>query len=113
MIIRLFALSLFALALASSAAPPNVVIFLTDDQGWGDLSINGNKDLATPNIDKLAHEGARFDRFFVQPVCSPTRADFLTGRYASRSGVTSTSSGGERMAKHARIWRKMPQDWMP
>ena len=61
-----------------SQKPPNIIIFLTDDQGWGDLSINGNKDLNTPNIDKISREGTRFDRFFVSPVCSPTRAEILT-----------------------------------
>ncbi|MEC9094301.1 MAG: arylsulfatase [Planctomycetota bacterium] len=79
------------------AKPPNVIVVLTDDQGWGDLSINGNPNLTTPNIDRLASQGARFDRFFVCPVCSPTRAEFLTGRYHPRSGVYSTSAGGERM----------------
>ena len=76
---------------------PNVVVILTDDQGWGDLSLNGNTNLSTPNIDSLARDGASFDRFFVCPVCSPTRAEFLTGRYHSRSQVFSTSAGGERM----------------
>ena len=76
---------------------PNIVVILTDDQGWGDLSLNGNRNLSTPNIDRLAEQGARFDRFFVCPVCSPTRAEFLTGRYHPRSGVYSTSAGGERM----------------
>lgn len=76
---------------------PNVVVILTDDQGWGDLSVNGNNNLSTPNIDSLAKDGASFDRFFVCPVCSPTRAEFLTGRYHARSGVYSTSAGGERM----------------
>ncbi len=76
---------------------PNVVVILTDDQGWGDLSLNGNQNLHTPNIDRLAADGAQFDRFFVCPVCSPTRAEFLTGRYHPRSGVFSTSAGGERM----------------
>lgn len=76
---------------------PNVIVILTDDQGWGDLSINGNENLKTPNIDQLARDGARFDRFYVCPVCSPTRAEFLTGRYHARSGVYSTSAGGERM----------------
>lgn len=90
------------LVLASSASlllarQPNVVVILTDDQGWGDLSINGNSNLHTPNIDGLAKAGASFDRFFVCPVCSPTRAEFLTGRYHPRSGVYSTSSGGERI----------------
>ncbi len=76
---------------------PNVIVFLTDDQGWGDLSINGNTNLSTPNIDSIGRNGARFDRFYVCPVCSPTRAEFLTGRYHPRGGVYSTSTGGERL----------------
>ena len=76
---------------------PNVVVFLTDDQGWGDLSMNGNANLSTPNLDSLAKDGASFERFYVCPVCSPTRAEFLTGRHHVRSGVYSTSAGGERM----------------
>src|SRR5690554_8031303 len=76
---------------------PNIILIMTDDQGWGDLSINGNKNLHTPNIDLLAEEGVRFNHFYVSPVCSPTRAEFLTGRYHPRSGVHSTSEGGERM----------------
>ena len=77
--------------------PPNVIIILTDDQGWGDLSIKGNLDISTPNIDKLGKTGVQFDRFFVSPVCSPTRAELLTGRYHVRGGVYSTSTGGERL----------------
>ena len=76
---------------------PNILIVLTDDQGWGDLGINGNSNIRTPNLDSLALSGARFDQFYVQPVCSPTRAEILTGRYAARLGVYSTSAGGERM----------------
>lgn len=76
---------------------PNVIVLLTDDQGWGDLSLNGNTDLSTPNIDSLANDGASFEHFFVCPVCSPTRAEFLTGRYHVRGGVYSTSAGGERL----------------
>jgi arylsulfatase A-like enzyme len=90
-------LLLTCLSAASKAAPPNIVVVLTDDQGWGDLSVNGNKNLSTPNIDQLARDGASFDRFYVCPVCSPTRAEFLTGRYHLRSGVFSTSAGGERI----------------
>lgn len=81
----------------ASAAPPNVVVILTDDQGWGDLSVNGNTDLSTPNIDSLARDGAIFDRFYVCPVCSPTRAEFFTGRYHPRGGVRNVSTGGERL----------------
>ena len=77
---------------------PNIVVILTDDQGWGDLSVTGNTNLSTPNIDQLAGQGATLDRFYVAPVCSPTRAAFLTGRYAPRGGVYSTSAGGERLA---------------
>lgn len=80
-----------------SSAKPNIVIMLSDDQGWGDFSIHGNTNLSTPNVDKIALEGARFENFYVQPVCSPTRAEFLTGRYHHRGGVYSTSSGGERL----------------
>lgn len=78
-------------------APPNVILILTDDQGWGDLSISGNTNLETPNIDRLAETGVTFDRFYVSPVCSPTRAELLTGRYHPRGGVYSTSAGGERL----------------
>src|SRR5688572_27590385 len=93
-------LSLFCMAAASTAAAapkPNVVVILSDDQGWGDLSVSGNTNLSTPNIDSLARDGARFERFYVQPVCSPTRAEFLTGRYHPRGGVWNVSTGGERL----------------
>lgn len=76
---------------------PNIILILSDDQGWGDLSSNGNINIETPNIDKLAASGVTFDRFFVCPVCSPTRAEILTGRYHPRSGVWDTGAGGERM----------------
>lgn len=76
---------------------PNIVIILADDQGWGDLSISGNTNVETPNIDRLAKKGVIFDRFYVCPVSSPTRAELLTGRYHPRGGVFSTSAGGERL----------------
>ncbi len=81
----------------AAARQPNVIVILADDQGWGDLSVHGNTNLRTPNIDSLARDGALFERFFVCPVCSPTRAEFLTGRYHPRCGVWSTSTGGERL----------------
>ena len=81
----------------TAATQPNVIVMLADDAGWGDYSFNGNHQLATPNIDALAKGGAHFDRFFVQPVCSPTRSEFLTGRYHRRLGVTGVSTGHERM----------------
>jgi len=76
---------------------PNIVVVLSDDQGWGDLRVHGNLNLQTPNIDSLARDGALFDRFFVCAVCAPTRAEFLTGRYHSRGGVHGVSTGAERL----------------
>ncbi len=80
------------------ARKPNIVLIISDDQGWGDLSVHGNTNIKTPNIDSLARDGALFDRFYVSPVCSPTRASLLTGRYHQRMGVTGTSLGQERMS---------------
>ena len=90
---------LVALLLTSlrAADRPNVVVILADDQGWGDLSINGNKNIRTPNIDSIGRDGVVFDRFYVCPVCAPTRAEFLTGRYHSRGGVRGVSTGQERL----------------
>lgn len=82
---------------AVAGAKPNVVIFQADDAGWGDYSINGNRQVQTPHIDSLAREGVTLDRFYVCPVCSPTRAELLTGRYHPRMGVHGTSLGAERL----------------
>ena len=82
---------------AADADKPNVIVILTDDQGWGDLSVHGNTNISTPNIDRLASQGMAFDRFYVCPICSPTRAEFMTGRYNPRTGVKSASRGEERM----------------
>jgi arylsulfatase A-like enzyme len=79
------------------AARPNVVLIITDDQGYGDLGVNGNPKLRTPNLDRLARESVRFDRFYVSPVCSPTRASLLTGRYNYRTGVVDTYLGRSLM----------------
>lgn len=76
---------------------PNVVIFLADDQGWGDLSCHGNTNLSTPNIDSLARDGAAFENFYVCAVCAPTRAEFLTGRYHFRTGVSGVTEGMGRI----------------
>ncbi|MFM8471801.1 MAG: arylsulfatase [Limisphaerales bacterium] len=82
---------------ADSAKRPNLVIFLADDSGWGDYSVNGNANLKTPHIDSLARAGATLDRFYVCSVCAPTRAEFLTGRYHPRGGVRGVSTGQERL----------------
>jgi arylsulfatase A-like enzyme len=80
---------LLALACGSrlAAAPPNVVFILADDMGWQDCGFMGGTEIKTPNVDKLAAAGAKFDAFYVQPVCSPTRAALMTGRYPMRHGL--------------------------
>ena len=95
-VLLLSVLILFS-ACGNTERQPNVIIILADDQGWGDLSINGNTSINTSNLDRMATSGVRFDRFYVSPVCSPTRAELLTGRYHTRSGVYGTSAGSERM----------------
>ncbi len=75
---------------AANDAPqskPNIVFLLIDDLGYADCGFNGGKDIQTPNIDKLATSGAILESHYVQPVCSPTRAALMTGRYATRTGV--------------------------
>ena len=81
----------------ASSAPPNVVVFLADDAGWGDYSHSGNQQVSTPHIDSIAQRGVSLDRFYVCPVCAPTRAEFLTGRYHPRGGVRGVSTGQERL----------------
>ncbi|MAS97295.1 MAG: N-acetylgalactosamine-4-sulfatase [Verrucomicrobiales bacterium] len=76
-----------------AASPPNVVIVITDDQGYGDLSCHGNPVLKTPNLDSLAAESVRLDDYHVAPTCSPTRCAFLTGHWTNRTGVWHTIMG--------------------
>ena len=72
---------------------PNLVIIMTDDMGWADVGFNGCKDIPTPNIDVIANEGVRFDEGYVSyPVCGPSRAGLLTGRYQDRFGFTTNPS---------------------
>ncbi len=70
-----------------AADKPNIVIFLIDDLGYADVGFNGGKDIRTPNIDRLAGQGTVLASHYVQPVCSPTRAALMTGRYATHTGV--------------------------
>jgi arylsulfatase A-like enzyme len=93
----LYFLAALGVTQVAASTRPNVVVILTDDQGWGDLSHHGNSNLETPNIDRLARQGADFRRFYVSPICSPTRAELLTGRYSPRGGVISASQGEERL----------------
>lgn len=78
----------FLLQSVSAAPQPNIIVFLTDDQGYGDLGCYGSKDIATPNVDRLRAEGMKFDSFYVHNRCSPTRMAFMTGSHARRAGAS-------------------------
>lgn len=103
---RLFCLVLIVIAMPAFAADrplggardkPNVILIITDDQGYGDIAALGNPVLETPNMDKLHSESIRLTDYHVDPTCSPTRAALLTGRYSTRTGVTHTINGRSLM----------------
>ena len=86
--------------LALSPAPPtgpNVVLVMTDDQGYGDFSAHGNPVLRTPHLDAMARRSARMQTFYVSPVCAPTRASLMTGRYSQRTRAIDTYIGRAMM----------------
>ena len=73
---------------------PNVIVYLTDDQGYGDLSCMGSTDFKTPTLDRMAKDGVRFTNWYSNsPVCSPSRAALLSGRYPGNAGVRSILRG--------------------
>jgi arylsulfatase A-like enzyme len=80
---------------------PNVILILTDDQGYGDLGRHGHPVLKTPHLDRLHDESVRFDNFYVSPSCSPTRAALLTGMHEFRNGVTHTQQPREHLHRDA------------
>lgn len=88
--------TMFALA-AEAVSRPNVVLIMTDDQGWGDFGFHGNPRLKTPHLDRLAGQSVELTQFYVCPVCSPTRASLLTGRYNYRTGAIDTYLGRSTM----------------
>lgn len=82
---------------AYAAKRPNVIIILTDDQGYGDVGFHGNSKINTPHLDRMAEKSVELTRFYCSPVCAPTRASLLTGRNHYRTGVIHTSRGGAKM----------------
>lgn len=74
-------------AIGAAAEKPNVILCMTDDQGWGDVSYNGLQKIKTSNIDSMAQAGLRFNRYYAQQSCSPTRASIMTGLHPFRMGV--------------------------
>jgi arylsulfatase A-like enzyme len=95
----LLSLAMFAALTASAAPPPNVLMIVTDDQGWWDLAAHGNPVLRTPRLDALFRESVEFTRFYASPVCSLTRASLMTGRYPQRTGCFDTRFGHDTLAK--------------
>jgi len=92
---------MLAALLAIGASRPNIVVVITDDQGYGDIGAHGNPVLKTPNLDRLRAEGRRFTDFHVSPTCSPTRSALMTGRHEFKNGVTHTIFERERLAPAA------------
>jgi len=86
---------------SESAAQPNILFILTDDQGYGDLERHGHPYLQTPHTNRLHDESVRFDNFYVSPSCSPTRAALLTGQHEFRNAVTHTLQPREHLFKDA------------
>ncbi|WP_105352108.1 MULTISPECIES: arylsulfatase [Pirellulaceae] len=89
---------------------PNVVLVMTDDQGYGDVGIHGNQVVRTPHLDQFAREGTQLTQFYCSPVCAPTRAALMTGRYFYRTGVIHTSRGAARMASEEKTMAEVFQD---
>jgi arylsulfatase A len=71
-----------------ASSKPNIILIMSDDQGWGDTELSGNSVIDTPNLNKIATNGVQFERFYVNPMCAPTRASLLTGRYNLRAGTS-------------------------
>lgn len=80
-----------------TSTKPNIVLIMIDDSGWGDHASNGNPWVTTSNIDQISKDGLMIDRFYVSPLCAPTRASLLTGRYHLRTGTASVTGGLETM----------------
>src|SRR5437588_8253477 len=93
----LLMVGLLAAAPLRAADRPNVVVIITYDQGYGDLGCHGNPKVRTPNLDRFAAQSVRMEYFYVCPVCAPTRASLMTGRYNYRTGVVDTYLGRAMM----------------
>ena len=88
------------------ADPPNIVLIMTDDQGYGDLGVTGNPLIRTPHLDRLASGSAKMESFSVSPVCAPTRASLMTGRYNYRTRVVDTWLGRAMLDPEEEHWQK-------
>jgi arylsulfatase A-like enzyme len=97
-IVGLSLITFYSFNYLTAQTRPNIVLIITDDQGYGDLGFTGNPYVKTPVLDKFARESIRFNNFYVSPVSAPTRSSIMTGRYSLRTGVRDTNNGGAIMA---------------
>src|SRR4249919_985525 len=95
---------------AQPATLPNIVIILADDLGYGDLGAFGSPNIKTPRLDAMAAEGQKWTNFYVQPVCSPSRAALLTGRLLIRSGMYGMAAAGAPKVLSDRALQGLPGD---
>jgi arylsulfatase A-like enzyme len=109
-LVALIILAALLQSASAAARKPNVVVIITDDQGFAELGATGNPVIRTPHIDRLAAGSASLVNFHVTPVCSPTRAGLMTGRYAYRTGVTDTFLGRSLIDPDEVTLAKMLQD---
>lgn len=96
--ILVLSIVLFSCETENKVKPPNIILVMTDDQGYGDLSVHGSPDVSTPNIDNLKSQAVSLEDFQVSSTCAPTRAAIMTGRHPFKAGVTHTIFERERMA---------------
>jgi arylsulfatase A-like enzyme len=101
-VLAIFVLSIFVIAISAGAplagSRPNIVLVMTDDQGYAPVGEHGHPWIVTPNMDRMHAEGTRFERFLVSPTCSPTRSSLMSGRHPLKNGITHTILERERMA---------------
>jgi len=110
MLSRLLLLISALSSVIASAAPPNIVFVITDDQGYGDLGHTGNPVIKTPHLDALAAESTRLTDYHVAPTCSPTRAALLTGHWTDRTGVWHTVNGRSMLRENEVTLGQMLKD---
>lgn len=103
MLLRHLLILVAAVPLLSAAERPNIILVMTDDQGYGPVGRHGHPWIRTPHLDRLHDQSTRFKRFLVSPTCSPTRAAIMTGRHPMKDGITHTINERDRMALDATI----------
>ena len=84
-----------SLCAGASPGPPHIVFFLADDLGWNDVSFHGSDQIQTPTLDRLSKNGITLDRYYVNPVCSPTRASLMVGRSMMHTGIQTPYGAGD------------------